>query len=171
MGGWCRRCTNRDDILKQLNANAAKKVYCICSGVVREYGQQVLAKSFAINEEVVVKDLSSGKNIDHNNAAEYQLDFENCKLICFHKTTQSRNSEVPGVIHSGLCYTLPLIVPDLKVDDSNTTIFNSSEKRLKFDQKLLICNAYPSKAQHSASAGPETMDADIPSGASHLPSP
>ena len=31
----------RDDILKQLNANATKKVYCICSGVVREYGQQV----------------------------------------------------------------------------------------------------------------------------------
>ena len=74
----------------------------------REYGQQVLAKLFAINEEAVVKDLSSGKNIDHNNAAEYQLDFGNCKLICFHRSTKSWNIEVPRIIQSGLCYTLPL---------------------------------------------------------------
>ncbi len=84
----------------------------------------------------MIRDLSTGKTIDTDNAAEYQLDFGNCKLICFHRSTKSRNVEVPGVIRSGLCYTLPLIVPDLEASHPKATIFNSSEKRLKFDKKF-----------------------------------
>ena len=39
------------------------------SGFPKQYGQQVLAKSFAVDEEAIVKDLSTGKTIDHDNAA------------------------------------------------------------------------------------------------------
>ena len=64
----------------------------------KQYGEQILVKSFTINEDAVIRDLSTGKTIDTDNAAEYQLDFGNCKLICFHRSTKSRNVEVPGVI-------------------------------------------------------------------------
>ena len=103
----------------------------------KEYGEQILVKSFAINEEAVIRDLSTGKDINNDCAAEYQLDFGNCRLICCHRSTKSRNIEVPSVIKSGLCYTLSLIVPDLKASHPKATIFNSSEKRLKFDKKFL----------------------------------
>ena len=102
----------------------------------KQYGSQVLAKSFAIDDETLIKDLTTGKDVNLENASEYQMDYGNCKLICFHRKTKSRNVEVPGIIRSGLCYTLPLLVPDLPANDPKATIFNSSEKRLKFDKKF-----------------------------------
>ena len=47
----------------------------------KQYGSQVLAKSFAIDDETLIKDLTTGKDVNLENASEYQMDFGNCKLI------------------------------------------------------------------------------------------
>ena len=58
-------------------------------------------------------------------------------LCCTHKNKFNCNIYIPGIICAGLCYTMPLIVPDgLQAFDLAATIFNSQEKAYKEDKTL-----------------------------------
>ena len=59
----------------------------------------------------------------------YTHKYENCMLCCTHKSKHNRNIYIPDIIHAGLCYTMPLIIPSgLKVLDPSANIFNSKDK-------------------------------------------
>jgi len=88
-----------------------------------------MMKFFAPNEELLQADLVSGK-VDLDNT-QYNFDYGNSLLTCTHRSSQNLN--VPGVIRSGLCFTQPLIIPDLPASHAKATIYNSKEMALRND--------------------------------------
>ena len=90
---------------------------------------------FAPNEEVLDRDMMSNSiNLEHIN---YNHDYGTCILTCVHRNKHSRSISVPGIIRSGLCFTQPLIVPDLDKDDPKATVLNSLKIALDEDSKFV----------------------------------
>ena len=66
---------------------------------------------------------------------QYTHNYGNCMLCCTYKNKFNCNIYIPGIIHAGLCYTMPLIVPNgLQASDPAATIFDSQEKAYKEDK-------------------------------------
>jgi hypothetical protein len=103
---------------------------CLAAGSKYMYSQNMM-KFFAPNEELLQADLASGK-VDLDNT-QYNFDYGNCLLTCMHRFCSSQNLNVPGVIRSGLCFTQPLVIPDLPTSHAKATIYNSKEMALRDD--------------------------------------
>ena len=58
-------------------------------------------------------------------------------LTCVHQKRHSQSISVPGIIRSGLCFTQPLMVPDLDKDNPKATVLNSLEKALAEDSEFV----------------------------------
>ena len=73
---------------------------------------------------------------------KYTLNYRNCMLCFTHKNKHSCNIYIPGIIWTGLCYTMPLVIPSgLQPSDSLATIFNSQEKAYQDDKDFMkSCN-------------------------------
>ena len=78
--------------------------------------------------------MSNSINLDNIN---YNQDYGTCMLTCIHRNKHSRSISVPGIIRSGLCFTQPLIVPDLDKDDPKATVLNSLEEVLAEDSEFV----------------------------------
>ena len=107
------------------------------TGHPEEYKGTEFWKFLAPNEEKLQKDMNSGK-VDVENI-DYKSDYGTCLLICVHRKKYSRNVIIPGIIRNGLCFTQPLLPPNLLASHPKATIYNSSEKLrqecLEFDSK------------------------------------
>ena len=70
----------------------------------------------------------------------YQSDYGTCMLIGIHKMRDTRDIMIPGTICGGLCYTQPIIPPDIAATDPKATIYNSSallrQKDKEFDKAV-----------------------------------
>ena len=91
-----------------------------------DYSGQVMSKYFDLNNEKLCQDLETNGSVNLNNVATYNTDYGSCALTCVHRTTKAKNIVIPGIIRAGLCFTLPLILPDLDPDHPDATILNSS---------------------------------------------
>ena len=78
--------------------------------------------------------MSNSINLDK---VDYNHDYRTCMLTCVHQNKHSRSISVPGIIRSGLCFTQPLIVPDLNKDDPKATVLNSVKKALAEDSEFV----------------------------------
>ena len=95
------------------------------STYAKEFSGQVMTEYFELNDEKVNQDLLSKGSIDLNRQSDYQMDYGNCTLTCVHQKLPFKNIEIPGIIRDGLCFTLPLILPDLPKDHPEACILNS----------------------------------------------
>ena len=66
------------------------------------------------------------KEIDLHDKRIYNLDYANCSLTCVNRATKAKNILISGIIKAGLCFTLPLILPDLDLSHLGTNVFNFS---------------------------------------------
>ena len=66
---------------------------------------------------------------------QYDHNFGNCILSCTHRAKSNRNIYIPGIIRSGLCYTLPLLIPPgvIASNHPSATPLNSLDKALDVD--------------------------------------
>ena len=96
------------------------------STYAKEFSGQVMTKYFELNDDKVNQDLLSKGSIDLNHQSDYQMDYGSCTLTCVHRKLPCKNIEIPGIIRGGLCFTLPLILPDLPKDHPEACILNSS---------------------------------------------
>ena len=64
------------------------------------------------------------------------MDYGNCTLTCVHATKRNCNIEIPGIIRGGLCYTKPIILPDLPTSHPNASILNSSKLAYLLDDNF-----------------------------------
>ena len=85
-----------------------------------------MSKYFELNNKKVNADLRKRGCVDLDDANGYYLDYGNCTLTCVHATKRNRNIEIPGIIRGGLCYTKPIILPDLPTSHPHASILNSS---------------------------------------------
>ena len=106
------------------------------STYAKEFSGQVMTKYFELNDEKVNQDLLSKGSIDLNHQLDYQMDYGNCTLTCVHRKLPCKNIEIPGIIRGGLCFTLPLILPDLPKDHPEACILNSSQLAYENDPKF-----------------------------------
>ena len=73
----------------------------------------------------MVEILRKRKGIDLHDKSTYNLDYGNCSLTCVHRATKAKNIVIPGIIKAGLCFTLPLILPDLDPSHPEANVLNS----------------------------------------------
>ena len=92
----------------------------------RDYSGQVMSKYFDLNNKKLCDDLKTNDSVDLHDIGSYNTDYGNCALICVHWTTKAKNITIPGIIKAGLCFTLPLILPDLDPSHPDATILNLS---------------------------------------------
>ena len=80
-----------------------------------------------------INDLESnlGK-VNYNDKGNYG----NCMLMAEHKKRDTQDIYVPGIIRSGLCYTEPLIPPEISADHPKATIYNSPELLRRKDKEF-----------------------------------
>ena len=102
----------------------------------RFYNSQVMTKYFALDDGKFSHDLKTKQSINLDDTNRYNLDYGNCTLTCVHQTTKHKIIVVPGIIRAGLCFTMPLLLPDLPANDPYATIINSSEMRYSLDSKF-----------------------------------
>ena len=101
----------------------------------KEYCSQAMIKYFDLNDEKINKDLAAKDCIDVSHPG-YQMDYGNCTLTCIHHNQKRMNIDILGIVCGGLCFTLPLILPDLPKDDPQATLLNSSLLAYKHDPKF-----------------------------------
>ena len=78
-----------------------------------------------------------------------------------HRNQKKRNIEIPGIVHGGLCFTLPLILPDLPKEDPQSTLLNSSILAYKNDPNFRkACDelAMQSLCEHQQKQHKELME-------------
>ena len=75
--------------------------------------RSTLEKYFELNDKKLNKEIKQqGKlNIQHQN--KYHMNYGNCTLTYIPNKCTQHNIEIPGIIHGGLCFTLPIILPYL----------------------------------------------------------
>ena len=65
----------------------------------------------------------------------YNHNFDNCMLWCTHKTKFNYNVYIPGIIQTGLCYMMMLVILlGFKPSNPTVNIFNSQEKAYQEDK-------------------------------------
>ena len=106
------------------------------SQFAKEFSGQAMTKHFELNDEKVNKDLLSKGSVDLKSQSDYQMDYGSCSLICVHWKLKRKNIEILGIIRGGLCFTLPLILPDLPKDHLEASLLNSSKLAYENDPKF-----------------------------------
>ena len=101
----------------------------------REYSGVELKKFLAHNKDAIESDLDKFGTIDPDNI-NYRMDYGTCMLIASHRNQSSRNIYIPGVICSGLCFTQPLIYPNLEREHPDASPKTSSEVLKEVDSKF-----------------------------------
>ena len=116
------------------------------SPFAKDFSGQILTKYFELNNELIHNDPKHKGRINLNST---------CTLNCIQKKVKRSNVEIPGVIHGGLCYTLPIKVPDLPIDHPRENLFNCSQFIYQSDKKfrkkcdeLLLQTLYAIQQQH-----------------------
>ena len=64
------------------------------------------------------------------------MDYGICTLTSIHKKVKRFNIEIPGIIFGGLCYTLPIDVPDLPIDHPRANLLNFSYLMYETDKQF-----------------------------------
>jgi len=59
-----------------------------------------------------------------------------CTITCIYKKVKRFNIEITGIICGGLCYMLPIEVPDLPIDHPRANLFNYSQLMYEMDKKF-----------------------------------
>ena len=95
-----------------------------------------MSKYFDLDNKKVNADLRKRGCVDLDNTNGYHLDYGNCTLTCVHSTRRNRNIEIPGIIRGGLCYTQPIILPDLPKSHPHASILNSSRLAYLSDENF-----------------------------------
>ena len=109
-----------------LNYNKFRNEYC---------GQSML-KFFIPAEDMPKCQRNCLRNQKLDSVIEqYNHNYGNCILSCTHKKRFNINVYIPGIIYSGLCYTMTLIIPSwLPLTDPSATVLNLREKAYAEDQ-------------------------------------
>ena len=89
-----------------------------------------------MDNEKVNQDLEDKGCVDLQWQNEYHLDYGQCSLTCVHGSLKRKNIEIPGIVQGGLCFTLPLILPDLPLDHPDATKFNSLKIAYESDKEF-----------------------------------
>ena len=113
--------------------------YVLClSKFAKEYSGQSMLKFFEPEEELPEDQQEQIKNQKLDEVTKhYDQNYGNCILSCTHKKKSNRNVYITGIIHAGLCYTMPLIIPSgLQSMDPHASVLNSWEKAYLSDPKL-----------------------------------
>ena len=101
----------------------------------KEYCGQAMIKYFELDNEKINKDLAAQGCIDVT-LPDYQMGYGHCTLTCIHHNQKRRNIDILGIVCGGLCFTMPLILPDLPKEDPQATLLNSSILAYKNDPKF-----------------------------------
>ena len=64
--------------------------------------------------------------------------FGRCTLTCHHAMRRSQNIVIDGVVMNGNCYTYPLILPDVDINNLQATAFNSLEYTMAHDDDFFV---------------------------------
>ena len=102
----------------------------------KEFSGQVMTKYFDLDNKKVNADLRKRGCVDLNNSNGYHLDYGNCTLTCVHSKRRTSNIEISGIIRGGLCYTQPIILPDLPKSHPHASILNSSRLAYLSDENF-----------------------------------
>ena len=84
-----------------------------------------MSKYFDVNNKKLCEELKKKKGIDLNDKNTYNLDYGNCSLTCVHRAAKVKNIVIPRITKVGLCFTLPLILPDLDCSHPEANVLNS----------------------------------------------
>ena len=106
------------------------------STFAKDFSGQILTKYFELNNEVIQNDLKHKGRVNLNNNQQYHMDYSTCTLTCIHKKLKRFDIEIPGIIFGGLCYTLPIEVPDQSIDHPRANLFNCSQLMYEGDKKF-----------------------------------
>lgn len=60
------------------------------------------------------------------------MNYGNYTLTCIHHNHKRMNIKIPGIVRGSLCFTLPLILPDLPKNHPEASLLNCSQ--LAYDQ-------------------------------------
>ena len=101
----------------------------------KEYQDQTMVKYFDLNDDKINGDLASKGCVDILHPG-YQMDYGSCTLTCIHHNHKRMNIEIPEIVCGGLCFILPLILPDLPKDHLKATLLNSPQLAYKYDPKF-----------------------------------
>ena len=86
------------------------------------------------------------KQESDNTTKHYTHNYGNCMICYTHKNKFNWNIYIPGIICVGLCYTIPLIIPNgLQASDPAATISNSKRRcirRIKISERVVIWKWY-----------------------------
>ena len=85
-----------------------------------------MSKYFDVNNKKLCEESQKKKGIDLHDKSTYNLDYGNCSLTCVYRATKVKNIVIPEIIKAGLCFTLPLILPDLDPTHPEANLLNSS---------------------------------------------
>ena len=103
----------------------------------KAYKGQSMVKFFEPDE---IKELSSSqqakqkRQLSDSVTSCYDHNYGNCILACTHKSKSNRNIYIPGIIRSGLCYTMPLVIPPgPRSNHPEASSLNSLEYAVKHD--------------------------------------
>ena len=99
---------------------------------------KILNKYFELNNEDINNDLQKKGRAFLNNQQCYHMDYGTCTLTCIHKKLSWFNVEIPGIIFGGLCYVLPIEIPDLPVDRPRENLLSCSHLMYETDKNSKI---------------------------------
>ena len=97
-----------------------------------------MLKFFDTDKEISVEQQEQLQNQKLDEVVQqYDHNYGNCILACTHKRKFNQNVYIPGIICSGLCYTMPLVITSgLKSSDPSANVFNSREKAYAQDSEF-----------------------------------
>ena len=64
------------------------------------------------------------------------MDYGTCTLTCIYEKIKKFNIKIPGTICGGLCYMLPIDVPNLPIDHPRANLLKFSQLMYKTDKKI-----------------------------------
>ena len=75
-----------------------------------------MTKYFDLNNERLHQDIMENGCVDLQKQNRYHMDYGHFNLTYIHTKLKRKHIEIPGIVLEGLCFTLPLILPDLPSD-------------------------------------------------------
>ena len=102
----------------------------------KQFSGQMMNKYFELDNKKVDQALATDGCVDLQSQNEYHLDYGHCTLTCIHDSLKRKNVEIPGIVRGGLCFTLPLILPDLPPDHPDANKSNSSKIAYETDKEF-----------------------------------
>ena len=108
----------------------------------KAYKGQSMVKFFEpdeIKELPVSQREKQKRQLSDSVTSSYDHNYGNCILACTHKSKSNRNIYIPGIIRSGLCYTMPLVIPPgHRSNHPEASTLNSLEYAIKHDPKFKL---------------------------------